>query len=281
LRSVALPTWRIVAAASIGNALEWFDLLVYGYLAVTLSRLFFPSNDENASLLLTLGTFGVSYLVRPIGALVLGAYADRAGRKASLLASIQLMMIGTLLMAVLPTYRSIGMLAPVGVLVARLMQGFSIGGEFGSGTSFLVEHGPERKGFFGSFQWAGQGLAAVLASAFGIGLATALTRDQLEAWGWRLPYLFGLLVGPIGFYIRRHIAETPEFVAAPNSPTPLRELLTRQYDRVLLAIGIAVISNSSNYLILYMPTFAVTQLKLPASTGFIATLLGGFILTVG
>jgi MFS transporter, MHS family, proline/betaine transporter len=281
LRSVALPTWRIVAAASIGNALEWFDLLVYGYLAVTLSRLFFPSNDENASLLLTLGTFGVSYLVRPIGALVLGAYADRAGRKASLLASIQLMMIGTLLMAVLPTYGSIGMLAPVGVLVARLMQGFSIGGEFGSGTSFLVEHGPERKGFFGSFQWAGQGLAAVLASAFGIGLATALTRDQLEAWGWRLPYLFGLLVGPIGFYIRRHIEETPEFVAAPNSPTPLRELLTRQYDRVLLAIGIAVISNSSNYLILYMPTFAVTQLKLPASTGFIATLLGGFILTVG
>ena len=226
--TLAPPTWRIVAAASIGNALEWFDLLVYGYLAVTLSRLFFPSNDENASLLLTLGTFGVSYLVRPIGALVLGAYADRAGRKASLLASIQLMMIGTLLMAVLPTYGSIGMLAPVGVLVARLMQGFSIGGEFGSGTSFLVEHGPERKGFFGSFQWAGQGLAAVLASAFGIGLATALTRDQLEAWGWRLPYLFGLLVGPIGFYIRRHIEETPEFVAAPNSPTPLRELLTRQ-----------------------------------------------------
>jgi MHS family proline/betaine transporter-like MFS transporter len=155
--------------------------------------------------LLTLGTFGVSY----IGALVLGAYADRASRKASLLVSLQLMMIGALLMAVLPTYRSIGMLAPVGVLVARLMQGFSIGGEFGSGTSFLVEHGPERKGFFGSFQWAGQGLAAVLASAFGIGLATALTRDQLEAWGWRLPYLFGLLVGPIGFYIRRHIEETP------------------------------------------------------------------------
>src|SRR5580700_911492 len=135
---------RVIAAASIGNALEWFDLLVYGYLAVTLSRLFFPSNDENASLLLTLGTFGVSYLVRPIGALVLGAYADRAGRKASLLASIQLMMIGTFLMAVLPTYRSIGLLAPGGILIARLFQGFSMGGEFGSGTSFLIEHGPER-----------------------------------------------------------------------------------------------------------------------------------------
>jgi MFS transporter, MHS family, proline/betaine transporter len=278
--TAAMPTWRIVAAASIGNALEWFDLLVYGYLAVTLSHLFFPSNDENASLLLALGTFGVSYLVRPFGALVLGAYADRAGRKSSLLTSIRLMMIGTFLMAVLPTYRSIGLLAPGGILIARLIQGFSIGGEFGSGTSFLIEHGPERKGFFGSFQWAGQGLAAVLASAFGIGLA-ALTQDQLEVWGWRLPYLFGLLIGPIGFYIRRHIEETPEYVAAPPSPKPLRELLTRQLDRVFLAIGIAVISNSSNYLILYMPTFAITQLKLPASTGFTATLLGGLILTVG
>jgi MHS family proline/betaine transporter-like MFS transporter len=197
------------------------------------------------------------------------------------LASIQLMMIGTLLMAALPTYRSIGLLAPAGVLIARLLQGFSIGGEFGSGTSFLVEHGPDRKGFFGSFQWAGQGLAAVLASAFGIGLATAVTRSQLDSWGWRLPYLFGLLIGPIGFYIRRHIDETPEFVAAPLSLTPLRELLTRQLDRVFLAIGIAVISNSSNYVILYMPTFAVTQLKLPASTGFTAMLLGGLILTVG
>ena len=108
--TLAPPTWRIVAAASIGNALEWFDLLVYGYLAVTISRLFFPSNDENASLLLALGTFGVSYLIRPLGALALGAYADRSGRKASLLASIQLMMIGTLLMAALPTYRSIGLL---------------------------------------------------------------------------------------------------------------------------------------------------------------------------
>jgi MFS transporter, MHS family, proline/betaine transporter len=279
--TLAPPTWRIVAAASIGNALEWFDLLVYGYLAVTISRLFFPSNDENASLLLALGTFGVSYLIRPLGALALGAYADRSGRKASLLASIQLMMIGTLLMAALPTYRSIGLLAPAGVLIARLLQGFSIGGEFGSGTSFLVEHGPDRKGFFGSFGWAGQGLAAVLASAFGIGLATAVTRSQLDSWGWRLPYLFGLLIGPIGFYIRRHIDETPEFVAAPLSLTPLRELLTRQLDRVFLAIGIAVISNSSNYVILYMPTFAVTQLKLPASTGFTATLLGGLILTVG
>jgi MFS transporter, MHS family, proline/betaine transporter len=275
------PMWRIIGAASIGNALEWFDLLVYGYLAVTFSRLFFPSENEAVSLLLSFGTFGVSYLFRPLGALVLGAYADRAGRKASLMASIRLMMVGTLLTAILPTYHSIGVLAPAGILIARLLQAFSVGGEFGSATTFLVEHGKERKGFFASFQWAGQGLATVLASAFGIALATALTRDQLDSWGWRLPYLFGLLIGPIGFYIRRHIDETPEFIAAPISPAPLRELLTHQLGHLLLAIGVAVVSNSSNYLILYMPTYAITQLKLPASTGFIATLLGGLILTFG
>jgi hypothetical protein len=133
------PTWRIVCAASIGNALEWFDLLVYGYLAVTISRLFFPSGSEALSLLLALGTFGASYLVRPLGALVLGAYADSAGRKASLLTSIRLMMIATLLMAILPSYHSIGLLAPVCVLIIRLMPGFSVGGEFGSASTGPIE----------------------------------------------------------------------------------------------------------------------------------------------
>jgi MFS transporter, MHS family, proline/betaine transporter len=272
---------RIIAAASIGNALEWFDLLIYGYFALTISRLFFPSNDQAVSLLLALGTFGASYLVRPWGAIVLGAYADRAGRKASLMVSILLMMVGTLVMVVIPTYASIGVLAPIGVLGARLMQGFSVGGEFGSSTAFLVEHGPDRKGFFASFQWAGQGLAAVLASLFGVGLTTALTADQINAWGWRIPYIFGLLIGPIGFYIRRHVEETPEFLAVDRTLTPVREVLVQQWDRVFLAVGVAVVSNSSNYLILYMPTYAVKQLSLPQSSGFIATLLGGIILTVG
>jgi MFS transporter, MHS family, proline/betaine transporter len=274
-------TLRIVTAASIGNALEWFDLLIYGYFAVTISRLFFPTEDQTVSLLLALGTFGASYLVRPLGAIVLGAYADRAGRKASLMISILLMMLGTLVMVVIPTYASIGVLAPIAVLVARLMQGFSVGGEFGSSTSFLVEHGPDRKGFFASFQWAGQGFAAVLASLFGVGLTTALTADQLNAWGWRIPYIFGLLIGPIGFYIRRHVDETPEFLAIEATASPVRDVLWHQWGRVLLAIGIAVVSNSSNYLILYMPTYAVRQLSLPQSSGFIATLLGGLILTVG
>jgi MHS family proline/betaine transporter-like MFS transporter len=273
--------FRVIAAATIGNALEWFDLLTYGYFAVIIARLFFPASDETVSLLLAFGTFGVSYLVRPLGALALGAYADKAGRKASLTLSIFLMTIGTLIMAATPTFASIGVAAPIVILVGRLLQGFSVGGEFGASTSFLVEHGAERKGFFASFQWAGQGLAAVLASLFGVGLTTLLTPEQVSSWGWRTPYLFGLLIAPIGLYIRRHTDETPEFLSVKPIQAPIREVLLRQWNRVLLAIGVAIVSNSSNYLILYMPTYAVTQLHLPASSGFIATLLGGLILTIG
>jgi MFS transporter, MHS family, proline/betaine transporter len=275
------PAFLAIAAASIGNALEWFDLLIYGYLAITLSQLFFPGSDETASLMLTFGTFGAAYLARPLGALVLGSYADKSGRKASLTLSILLMTIGTLVMALVPTYETIGIFAPVAVLGARLLQGFSIGGEFGGSTSFLVEHSASRKGFFASFQWSGQGLAAVLASLFGIALTTLLTPDELKAWGWRLPYLFGLLIAPVGIYIRRFAEETPEFIPAQKGAAPVRELLSRQWSGVLLAAGIVIVSTSANYLILYMPTYAIKQLSLPASSGFTATMLGGLILTFG
>jgi len=230
---------------------------------------------------MALGTFGISYLARPVGAIFLGAYADRAGRKASLLLSIVLMMIGTFLMLIMPSYASIGILAPICVLLARLMQGFSVGGEFGSATAFLVEHGSERKGYFASWQWASQGLAALIASAFGVALTTLLTRQQLESWGWRTPYLFGLLIGPVGLYIRNRVAETPEFLSIKPTRTPVRDLLVNQWDRVLLAIGAVVVSTSSNYLILYMPTYAAKSLRLPQSTGFVATLVGACILTFG
>jgi MHS family proline/betaine transporter-like MFS transporter len=274
-------TFKVIAAASIGNALEWYDILVYGYFAVTISHLFFPTVDQTLSLLLALGTFGVSYLIRPLGAIVLGAYADRAGRKASMLASIVLMTIGTGLMVVIPTYASIGILAPIAVLLARLLQGFAVAGEFGSATAFLVEQTTHRKGFFASFQWFGQGLAAVLASFFGVVLTSALTPDQLQSWGWRVPFLFGLLIGPIGLYIRRQLNESPEFLDTVPTKTPVSDLLTSQWDRVLFAIGAVIISTSANYIILYMPTYAIKELHLPQVLGFIATLIGGLILTFG
>jgi MHS family proline/betaine transporter-like MFS transporter len=278
---VTSSTFRVLAAASIGNALEWYDILVYGYFAVTISRLFFPTADQTTSLLLALGTFGVSYLIRPLGALVLGAYADRAGRKASMLASIALMTLGTGMMALIPSYATIGIAAPIGVLIARLLQGFAVAGEFGSATAFLVEHTTHRKGFFASFQWFGQGLAAVFASFFGVVLTTALTPDQLHSWGWRLPFLFGMLIGPIGLYIRRHVNETPEFNDVGPAQAPVRELLATQWDRVLMAIGIVTISTSANYIIVYMPTFAIRQLHLPQTLGFTATMIGGLLLTFG
>jgi len=272
-------TFRILAAASIGNALEFYDILIYGYFAVTISKLFFPTADPTTALLLTFGTFGVSYLVRPLGALVLGAYADRAGRRAAMLLSIVIMTAGTGLMAIIPTYASIGILAPIAVLIARLLQGFAVAGEFGSATAFLVEHSKDRKGFFASFQWFGQGLAAVLSSFFGVILYTWLTTEQMEGWGWRVPFFFGLLIGPIGLYIRKHIGETPEFRDHGPAHAPLRQMFAMYWDRLLMCIGIVVLSTSSNYIILYMPTYAIRQLHLPQSLAFTATLIGGLLLT--
>jgi MHS family proline/betaine transporter-like MFS transporter len=163
-------------------------------------------------------------------------------------------------------------------MLARLLQGFSVGGEFGSATAFLVEHSQKRKGYFASWQWASQGLTALVASLFGVVLTGALTPDQLLAWGWRIPFFFGLLLGPIGLYIRSRMAETPEFAATEPTKTPFRDLLAHHPVPVLLAIGASIISNSSNYLILYIPTYAMKQLGLPQTTGFTATLVGAVIL---
>src|SRR5882724_1193882 len=197
--------WRAVIAASVGNALEWFDFVVYGFFAVTMAKLFFPTGSETVSLLLALGTFGVTFFMRPLGAVVFGSYADRHGRKAALTLSISLMMAGTALIAITPTYSSIGLFAPILVVAARMVQGFSAGGEFGSATAFLAEQNPERRGFFASWQFASQGLTTILATAFGATLAGTLSMDQIESWGWRLPFIFGLLIGPVAYYIRRHI----------------------------------------------------------------------------
>ncbi|MBV9828076.1 MAG: MFS transporter [Alphaproteobacteria bacterium] len=270
---------RIIVAASIGNALEWFDFLAYGYFAVTISKLFFPSSNETVSLLNTFGVFALSYLVRPLGAIAIGAYTDRFGRRGGMTLSIMLMMVGTTIMAVSPTYDAIGIAAPLLVLLARLLQGFSVGGEFGTSTAFLVEHSETRKGFLASWQWASQGITAVIASLLGVILTGWLSADQLLAWGWRVPFLFGLLIGPVGLYIRSHMAETPEFAASAPSRTPLRGLLRRYPVQVLIAVGASVISNSSNYLILYIPTYAAKELHLPQYIGFIATMVGAIILS--
>ncbi|WP_087686739.1 MFS transporter [Pandoraea sp. PE-S2R-1] len=288
-----VPVYKLIVATSIGNALEWYDLIVYGYFAVTISKLFFPAHDETVSLLMALGTFALSYLARPLGAFVLGAYADRHGRRASLMLSIAMMTVGTGIIAFMPTYAVIGVWAPIGIFLSRLMQGFSAGGEFGSSTAFLVEHVPNRPGFMSSWQFASQGASTLLASAFGAVLTGALTQPQLESWGWRIPFIFGMLVGPIGLYIRKYVDETPAFqkeaLAAREAsrkaaddkdagPSPIREVLATQKARLLVCIGALILTTTANYMILYMPTYATKQLGLPPQQGFIATLVTGFVI---
>ena len=273
---------RLIVAATIGNVFEWFDFVVYGFFAVTLAEVFFPAGNPTVSLLVTFGAFGLAYFVRPLGAIVIGGYTDRAGRKAGLLLSMALMMIGTTLMAVTPGYATIGLAAPIVITIARLLQGFSVGGEFGSAVSFLAEHGGGRRGFSASWQFATGGLITAIASLFGVALTSLLTHDQLVGWGWRIPYFFGMLIGPAGLYVRAKIIETAEFIEAEKPKTmPITDLLRRQPLPVLLALGISIISNSSFYILAYIPTYGVKTLHLPPSTGFTATLIGGLILAIG
>jgi MFS family permease len=273
---------RLIVAATIGNVLEWFDFVVYGFFAVTIAEVFFPAGDPTVSLLIAFSAFGLAYFVRPLGAIVIGGYTDRKGRKAGLLLSIALMMVGTTLMAVTPGYATIGLAAPVIITLARLLQGFSVGGEFGSAVTFLSEHAGQRRGFAASWQFATGGMITALASLFGVTLTTLLSHQQLVDWGWRIPYLFGMLVGPAGLYIRAKVVETPEFLEAEKPPTiPLADLLRRHPVEVLLALGVSIISNSSFYILAYIPTYGVKTLHLPASTGFMATLIGGLVLAIG
>jgi len=273
---------RLIVAATIGNVFEWFDFVVYGFFAVTIAEVFFPTGDPTVSLLITFGAFGLAYVVRPLGAIVVGGYTDRAGRKSGLLLSMALMMIGTTLMAVTPGYATIGLAAPIIITLARLLQGFSVGGEFGSAVTFLSEHGGGRRGFSASWQFATAGIITVLASLFGITLTTLLSHQQLVDWGWRIPYFFGMLIGPAGLYVRSKVVDTAEFMEAEKPPTiPISDLLRRHPFPVLLGLGISIISNSSFYLTLYIPTFGVKQLHLPQYTGFVATLVGGLILAIG
>lgn len=274
-----LSLTQIVVATSAGNALEWFDIAIYAFFAIYIGKNFFPTTNETASMLLTFGSFGASYLVRPIGGVVLGAYADKRGRKAALMASVGLMMVGTAIVALIPGYERIGLAAPLGVFAARLIQGFSAGGEFGASTAMLVEHAPHRRGFLASWQFATQGLATLLAATFGFALARALPPTELASWGWRVPFFFGLLIGPLGLYLRRFLEDAPDFTEATRTQTPVRDVMLRQKRMVLIAAGALAVSTSVNYLLQYLPTFAIRQLHMPASTGFAATMMGGVILT--
>jgi len=271
------PRWRALAAASLGNALEWYDFVIYGYLATTISRLFFPSKSELESLLIALATFGITFFIRPLGGILLGAFADRHGRKAAFMATIGLMMLGTAMIAVVPTYAAIGPLAPIAIVVARLVQGISAGGGFGSATAFLAEQDPRWRGFFASWQFASQGLTTVIAAAAGAVLTGMLSTEQIEAGGWRIPFMFGLLIGPVAYYLGRHADETAEFQALRDRRSPFLEALSDAKMRMAVSLGTVVLCTVLTYTTLFMPGYAVRQLGLPQAGSFLATLLSGAI----
>ena len=260
-------------AVVIGNALEWYEIVVYGYLAAVIARLFFPVGDASTSLLLTFASFGLTYLSRPLGALVLGLYADRFGRKIALQVSIWLMVAASATIALVPTYQTIGLAAPVIVVVARLIQGFSAGGEFGTATAFLAEQDPARRGYLASWQFASQGLTALLATASAAMLTTCLSPASIDACGWRLPFLFGRLLYRVGMYIRARVAETPDFSAARERPERLS--LGAHWRSLAIAIGLIVLGTVAVYTIVFLPSYAIRSLHLPASTGFLAGIVTG------
>jgi MFS transporter, MHS family, proline/betaine transporter len=279
------PRTRQVVAAVIGNALEWYDFVVYGFLTVIIARLFFPAQSEYASLLLTMATFGVGFFMRPVGGIVLGMYADRKGRKAALQLIIGLMTLSMALIAFAPPYAAIGVGAPLIILLARLLQGFATGGEFASATSFLVESAPaNRRGFYGSLQMVGQSLAALSGAIAGALITRGLAPEQIDAWGWRLPFLFGLIIGPVGLYIRRYLEETEAFVEARRERAvvnPLRTVVTQNWHGLAVTFGLVICGTISYYVILvYMPTFAKTQLGMSMSDAFTAQIFGLVCLTV-
>src|SRR5271155_4982054 len=236
---------RVIIAAIIGTWLEFFDFSTYALFAVSVGRQFFPVESPSGQLLLSLGTFGVGFVMRPLGAVVLGAYADRAGRKAALTLSIMLMVLGTALIALTPSYAAIGFAAPILIVLARLLQGFSAGGEIGAATTYILTAAPQpRHGLYSSWQTAVQGLAGLPASLIALGLSASLSSEAMDAWGWRVPFLFGLLIGPIGLYLRRHMDETWDGRSIPPSASAvLRSLFSRHSG--LITIGLLSILGST------------------------------------
>ena len=288
---------RVVLASILGNGLEWFDFVSYGYFASIIARVFFPAGSDLA-LMLTYATFAIGFVVRPIGGIVLGAYADRYGRRQALSLLIVMMAFGTLTLGLTPAYASIGILAPIIVVLGRVVQGISIGGEFGSATALLVEYAPpNRRMMYGSFQMSSQAIGRVLATSIGLPVLLLFPPAMVQDGAWRIPFLIGSLIGPFGFYVRYRLAESPEFEKmlarkAEAVRAPVREVLRHHWLEVISAIGLTIIGTSLTYIWnTYLPTYVVEQLHLPLWQGILGVavtsaigigtcVLGGFLADV-
>ncbi len=271
---------RIIWAVAIGNGLITYDFTVYSFSAVIIGKLFFPSGSLLVSLLLSLATFGVGFIMRPLGALLIGNLADRKGRKAGLTLSITLMTLGTGIIAFTPSYASIGWAAPLLMVLARLMQGFAAGGEIGVSTAALMELADKgRRCYLTSWRGTGQGLAALAGALIGACTTALLTSEDMQLWGWRIPFILGMLIGPVGWYLRRQMTERP--TQATYRPS-LKSMFT-QHPRALWfgILSMAGPSASAYIMVFYMPTYLVTVLHLPPIFSLLCACLASTVIFLG
>ncbi|MDY7579759.1 MFS transporter [Herbaspirillum sp. RTI4] len=262
-----------------GNFMEMFDFFLFGFYATYISKTFFPSGDEFASLMLTFMTFGAGFLMRPLGAILLGAYVDRVGRRKGLIVTLALMAAGTMLIAFVPGFASIGYLAPFLVLTGRLLQGFSAGVELGGVSVYLAEMAtPGNKGFYVSWQSASQQVAIIFAAALGYALNVWLTPLQIGSWGWRIPFFIGCMIVPVLFMIRRSLQETEEFLARKHRPnvSEIYRSMLENWKLIIAGMMLVSMTTVSFYLItIYTPTFGKSVLKLSTADSLIVTLCIG------
>lgn len=275
---------RHIAAATIGNALEFYDFLIYTFFSIQIGHALFPAQSAYGSLMLSLATFGAGFITRPIGAVIIGNYADRAGRRPAMMLCFVLIGCAVVGMAVIPTYASIGLAAPILAVIARMVQGFSLGGEIGSTTAYLMESAPaHRRGFNVSWQGASQNMALIAGGSVGVLLTTLLPPAALDAYGWRIAFLFGAVTVPFGFWMRRNLPETIEKPAPPaltEVHAPTRLSLARAHWRVIV-LGLTVLASGTItvYIFNYTVTYAQATLHMSALTGFVAA-TGGYILGI-
>jgi MFS family permease len=270
--------WSVIRVSS-GNFLEMYDFMVFGYYAAAIGNAFFPSGNPFVSLMLSLMTFGAGFLMRPLGAIVLGAYTDRHGRRAGLILTLGLMSIGIVSIACMPGYATIGLLAPLLVLIGRLLQGFSAGMELGAVSVYLSEIAtPGHKGFYVSWQSASQQVAVIFAALVGVVLSSTLPPQKMMLWGWRVPLVLGCVILPFLFRLRRSLQETDEFIARKHRPSTAEILrsLSANWAIVLIGTMMVTMTTVSFYMITaYTPTFGSSVLHLASTDTLIVTLCVG------
>lgn len=294
MQTSAVSKKKSILAAVIGNALEWYDFLAFAFMTPIVAKLFFPSNpadpDNNINqILLTTAVFGVGFFMRPVGGIVLGLYGDRKGRKAAMVMVTGLMAVAIALITFAPTYAAVGIAAPLFIVLARLLQGFAAGGEFGTSTALLIEMAPPgKRGFYGSWQMTGQMMALLLGAAAGTLITEIFTQAQIMAWAWRLPFAFGLLIVPVAIYIRRNVEEPEAFVkmkaaqaAGTVKEATLGEMLKNHMRETLVGMGLVVTLTVSIYITFtYLTTFSTVTLKLPLRDTFLVQMASAAFMIV-